>query len=93
MPKPYCKHFLSCRESPGSWCAHRAGDKAHTYPGVKCLLAKGVIPEQIICPLIHVAPAWCSSALGSWQHCWEAGGEGQGSKHKTPNHVDPRANN
>lgn len=53
----------SCHESLGSWCAHRAGDEAHTYPGVKCLL--GVIPEQIICCLTHVAPTWCSSAWNS----------------------------
>lgn len=57
--------LLSCHESPGSWCVHRAGDEAHAYPGLKCLLAKGVIPEQIICDLTHVAPTWCSSAWDS----------------------------
>lgn len=53
--------FPSGHESPGSWCAHKAGEEAHTCPGIKCLLAKGVIPEQIICHLIHVAPTWCSA--------------------------------
>lgn len=33
-----------CRESPGSWCAHRAGDEAHTYPGVEMSLGKGSDP-------------------------------------------------
>lgn len=80
----------SCRESPGSWCAHRAGDEARTYLGVKCFLAKGAIPEQIICHLIHVVPTWCSSA---WDSGSAAGKQGQGREYKNPNHVYPRANN
>lgn len=38
------------------------GDEAHTYPGVKFLLAMGVIPEQINGCLTHRASTWCSSA-------------------------------
>lgn len=79
----------SCHESPGSWCAHRAGDEAHTYLGVKCLLAKGEIPEQITCHLIHVAPTRCSSAWDSGSTAGKQEGTVREATTKNTNHVYP----
>ena len=67
---------------------------AHTYPGLKFLLAMRVIPEQINCRLPHSAPAWCSSArdVGSTAGLQRQEGNVRKMTEKEPStHVYPQA--
>lgn len=93
---PYCKccGFSSCHEPSGSCHVHKGGDKAHNYPGVKFLLAMGVIPEQINGSLTHGASAWCSSTsdVGSTAGLQRQEGEVREVTAEEPSiHVYPQA--